>query len=105
MMLAACGRTEVWSPEGTSAEQMDYEVDVERDVELDDASIVHVELVTPSPDPARVSLMALDAGIPLDAVIAAVCPDGTPTVELDNTGEIPALLIFVGTELRSVIWL
>jgi len=100
-----CGRTDFDFGDGTVAEQMNYDVEVERDVELEDASVVHVELVFPAPPAARSDLMGLVNGVPMDDVLNAVCPDGSPVVELDNTGEVPMLLVYMQTELRAVIWL
>lgn len=103
--LVACGRTDIELPEGSAAEQMDYDVEVERDVELDDASLVHVELVTPSPPIARADLMSLATGVTLEDVIAAVCPDGSPIVELDATGDQPVIIVHMDDELRALIWM
>lgn len=105
LSVAGCGRTDVMLPDESAAEQMDYAVEVERDVELDDASVVHVELVSPAPPSARSGLMGISNGVPVEDVIAAVCPDGSPIVELDATGEIPAIVIYMDDELRAVIWM
>jgi hypothetical protein len=103
--LVGCGRTDIDLPEGSAAEQMDYDVEVERDVELDDTSLVHVELVMPSPPVARADLMGLSTGVALEDVIASVCPDGSPIVELDATGEQPVLIVYMQDELRALIWM
>jgi hypothetical protein len=100
-----CGRTDYDFGDDGAAEQMNYDVEVERDVELDDASIVHVELVFPAPPAARSDLMGLINGVPMEDVLDAVCPDGSPIVELDNTGDAPALLVYMDDSLRAVIWL
>ncbi len=100
-----CGRTDVFLPEGSAAEQMAYDVELARDVELDNAELAHVELVAPSPTAARAGLMGLTDGVPVEDVIAAVCPDGSPTVELDTTGEEPVIVIYMQDELRAVIWM
>lgn len=103
--LVGCGRTDIDLGEGSAAEQMDYDVEVQRDVELDDASTVHVELVTPSPPVARADLMGLTTGVTLEDVIAAVCPDGSPIVELDATGDQPVFIVYMQDELRALIWM
>lgn len=105
LAAVGCGRTEIDFVDQNAAEQMNYDVDVERDVQLDDASVVHVELVAPAPPAARSDLMGLVSGVPMDDVLSAVCPDGSPIVELDNTGEAPALLVYMQSQLRAVIWL
>lgn len=100
-----CGRTDYDFGDSDVAEQMNYDVDVERDVELEDASVVHVELVFPAPPAARSDLMGLVNGVPLEDVLDAVCPDGSPIIELDNTGELPMMLVYMDDGLRAVIWL
>jgi len=103
--FVGCGRTEVILDDGTVAEQMDWDVDAERDVVLDDQSVVHVELVAPAPNGTRASLMSLSDGVSLEQVIGSVCPDGSPVLELDATGDEPVLLVHMEDELRAAIWM
>jgi hypothetical protein len=43
-------------------------------------------------------------GVPLDAVIESICPEGPTEVVVDTTGAVPAILVYRDAELRGVIW-
>ena len=96
--MAACGRTD-FGDYGTSV--ADYEVQVTREVVLDDDNVVLVELAAPTPEAAEAALMALQDGTSIDDLVVAITPEGDRDVFA--VADAPVQVRVDGT-LRAVIW-
>ena len=103
--LSGCGRTDLIDIHDGAGNEGELEIDFRRELTLTDDNIVLVELVAPAPSELRVALIALEDGVALDDVIATLCPDDEPQIELDATGETPEMRVYRDGQLRGIIWM
>lgn len=100
--LPGCGRSDLL--EGSLLDNGDdMQVELSRELELDDSRIVLVELLAPALPAARTNLVALQDGISYDQLLTGICPDGDPEVVF-NTNDVPVLEVYMDGELRALIY-
>ncbi len=80
------------------------DVEVSRELTLDDDNIVLVELVSPAPEQSRLARFELEDGVDINAVVDAVTETDSPELFLDATSSIPVIEVWEQGELRALIW-
>ncbi len=99
---SACGRTEVDDLIGA---QGNYDVEARRELELADQEIVLVELMAPASSLSIEQLESMPAGLVIDEVVERLMPDETQELVVDTTSQEASLQVWVGDELRALVWM